>query len=470
MGARRRDGHKAMKKIYDDLGIYKPMSWHIRQDDANVAHNWNSGDSMETIFDKLKEGSGEWDTSIKQALDSGRLTQARLDEVSNYYIREGQWAEGDTPYDSLGGIPEPPGTGEGDSPWEGDPQGVRPFGNTWWEANERYSTEQDHPYQQPRTDDVRLDLADELTFEGMTYAAPGRQGDYVSGDDKGDLHPSLGTDVGAQAAYDLETRFIDDLYGSDEHNLVESGRVFYHEDGTAFTEEETIAQAQQNLQDKIDAGTVDDSWGLDIRRDIPDNVTTGSQTWYEHITRGEVDWAYYQNSPAYQSAYQTLKDSGEFDDVFDDQGNITSVAEIRLINQETEGLVEDVLIEGQGKDAWRYDWDGRYEPGDPPAPWIPTELDVYKPGSGETIYNTVDERRVTRLDGFQENIFEVPPLNMEAPNVNIRIPPILRGGRGQNRRDPEVPLPPIEISTEQIGKKLVNVLANKPLPVGGGEE
>ena len=402
----RMDGGWAMKQIYDDLGIFKPIEWHARGDDENVAHNWNDGDSIKKIFYKLTEGSGEWDTSIKKALESGRLTQDRLDAVISHYKGKGHSTK--SLGDSLGGIPNAPGKAEG--------QQGRAYGEDWWDARKRYETVTDHPYQHPRTDAVTLDLKDSLAFESMTYAAPGRQGKYKSGDDKKKLHPSLGTDKGAQAAYDLETRFIDELYGTEK-------RVY---DG--LTEEETIKKANETLETKIDKGEVDDQWGLDLRRtSFPEGAKKGNQAWYEHITRGEVDWAYYQNDSAYQAAYQTLKDSGKFDDVFDKQDNITSAAEIRLINEQTEGLYQDKLIEGQGKDAWRYDWDGKYEPADAPDPWVPKELTVYKPGSGDTVYNTVDQRKVTAINTFQEAIFEPTRPNINIPRVAIDIPDILGG-------------------------------------------
>ena len=274
----------------------------------------------------------------------------------------------------------------------------------------------------------------------MTYAAPGREGEYEAGDDKGDLHPSLGTDAGAQAAYDLETRFIDEIYGTEE-------RVY-----EGLTVEETIAKAEENLQTKINNGEVDDQWGLDLKRvAFPEGADEGSQAWYEHITRGEVDWAYYQNDSAYQAAYEELsaqnadpnhENYGMWNNIFDDQENITSAAEVRLINEHAEGLYQDKLVEGQGKDAWRYDWDGKHEPSPAPEPWVPTELTVYKPGGGR--YNTIDQRKVTPIHKFSEAIFEPVRPNINIPRVQIDIPDILGGNP-----PPVPPLPqPLPASQE----------------------
>ena len=40
-------------------------------------------------------------------------------------------------------------------------------------------------------------------------------------------------------------------------------------------------------------------------------VKIGDSDYYEHLTRGEVDWAYYEESNKYQEAYQILKDSAD---------------------------------------------------------------------------------------------------------------------------------------------------------------
>ena len=85
-----------------------------------------------------------------------------------------------------------------------------------------------------------------------------------------------------------ETWFIDDLYGTDDARWtkgdVEGGNT------------------------PMVSADVEATWGLDLRRVFKDDLSIGSPEHYEHLTKGEVDWAHYENSSKYQEAFKQLKE------------------------------------------------------------------------------------------------------------------------------------------------------------------
>ena len=60
---------------------------------------------------------------------------------------------------------------------------------------------------------VTLDLADKNTFMATKYAAPGREGEFKSGDDK-TSGIDYSTVEGKRRVQELETQFVDELYGT----------------------------------------------------------------------------------------------------------------------------------------------------------------------------------------------------------------------------------------------------------------
>ena len=88
----------------------------------------------------------------------------------------------------------------------------------------------------------------------------------------------------------IETQFIDELYGTSEGQTIVDGKNVEHSQGewqsTYFDDAGAIASG-------VDTST----WGLDIRRTMVDEdgqtITASHPEYYEHLTRGEVDWQHY---------------------------------------------------------------------------------------------------------------------------------------------------------------------------------
>ena len=202
-----------------------------------------------------------------------------------------------------------------------------------------------------------LDLSDKNAFMAAEYAAPGRPGEYEPGVDDPNRDnyqpgwPDAGTKEGQDAMYDLETRFIDELYGTTDRVISD----------TTFT---TDADGNEiAAEGALGAGIVTQEWGLDLKRDLSDlgeDPTSDKDAYYEAVTRGEIDWEFYSKDNAYKAAFEAFKGDGWTEGYgFDDQEGITSVEEIRALNPTA---YKDVMADGQGKDAWKTDWEGKYEP------------------------------------------------------------------------------------------------------------
>ena len=103
------------------------------------------------------------------------------------------------------------------------------------------------------------------------------------------------TDDDAREQYEsIETQFIDELYGTDNAEWATQ-----NQDEGAFWND--------------DSG-FDSTWGMDLRRTMLDEdgetINASHPEYYEHLTRGEVDWASYQNDTKFQEAFEDMKDEG----------------------------------------------------------------------------------------------------------------------------------------------------------------
>ena len=105
----------------------------------------------------------------------------------------------------------------------------------------------------------------------------------------------------------IETEFIDELYGTDDAQWTREGLPEdyggrrYGGDGVLNTQ---MRGRSSYLSQDIT------TWGLDIRRVLNEDLNLSRTEHYEWLTRGTVDWAYYENEASYQRAYDVLsKDS-----------------------------------------------------------------------------------------------------------------------------------------------------------------
>lgn len=175
-----------------------------------------------------------------------------------------------------------------------------------------------------------VDLSYDQTFEA------GRAFDFASGDRKpSDRHTPF--DLG-EAMENTEGKFLDELYGTDRDAQLGQG------------EDPSVAGALARGEDT----TV---WGLDLRRVTPNEAwDVRSAEFYEHTTKGEVDWASYRNDTRYQKAFETLGYKIEglgTDAVPSKQG----VAWIRHANKALAGDVYGKSTYGSGQWKWNSDYD-----------------------------------------------------------------------------------------------------------------
>jgi len=189
----------------------------------------------------------------------------------------------------------------------------KPYGGEYWDTDRTTDQKTTSIHKRWNTDSgqkvtkTRKDLSDLHTFQATPF--------YDIGD------PSDQKDL-----VELEDKYIEMMYGDD--GLVEKGEDL-------------------------------DSYGLDIRRvgmfDDDGKVLIDKEDpyFFETLTRGEVDWDWYQNDNAFKAAH------AQFGEELDDIEGISSIAEIRRSNAVT---FQDVIKDGQSNDSWRNNWNGKYHP------------------------------------------------------------------------------------------------------------
>lgn len=185
-----------------------------------------------------------------------------------------------------------------------------------------------------------------------------------------------------------ETRFIDELYGTDDRAW--EGKDAPRDDGT-WRRKYDAAIGKMGKGRGGKGGNYENpehvTWGLDLVRDWTgkEDLKVGSKEHYQHQTRGKVDWAHYYNDNAYQKAfkdfqkeegtkhsdlesYLTAKESGGYKDLVSRQSKIDFIRDYAghsTVEDEESGLPDD--------------WDNKYEDSFDPEtaePWKESYLDV----------------------------------------------------------------------------------------------
>ena len=327
------DGGWMMKQIYDDLGIYRDIDWHSGQRDSNVAHNWNDGDSWDTIWRKLLDGSGEWDKDIAQAINTGELSRTIIASAQKHYDT---FSINDTKITSAEHV------------IKADREADLDYAQDYWKGKVEELTVPGKEGLDLSPHDSALNTwyATERIDQGLPEDIPG-----------------YGTIKGMKEVMDnVEAKFLDEVY---------------------------------NSAGEVNEG-VEAHWGLDLRRvglghgakdmeggwlnelvskhpsDKWKDVDVRSPEYYEQLTKGDVNWAAYQNDTKYIAAFKEMADkwATDDDDTTDEAyWDITKlgedisqvgddVAKIRQINKETDVLEKTMQDDGDG---WKYDWEGKYD-------------------------------------------------------------------------------------------------------------
>jgi len=142
------------------------------------------------------------------------------------------------------------------------------------------------------------------------------------------------TDLSRSQKAEYETKFIDELYGTDDARWGYPDPN-YEGETREGTPEYAPGQAGMRSQSSgggdirigtYDGDQIDYQWGLDLRRVDNEALTVGTPEHYEHITRGEVDWASYEQDPKYIAAFEEMKNDANYTfpgDVPNDLGFLT---------------------------------------------------------------------------------------------------------------------------------------------------
>ena len=186
-----------------------------------------------------------------------------------------------------------------------------------------------------------------------------------------------------QQATDYETRFIDELYGTDDRAWTGSegpkddgtwGRVYDAEIGQMGSSSRG-ASANEHV-----------TWGLDLVRDWTgkEDLEVGTIEHYEWQTRGTVDWAHYYDDNAYQKAYKEWNDKHKQHSTLEsfltaDSGKWQTSDQKRVDFINWADTKYQAKEDDHGKEALRDTWDNQYvDQFDPETaqPYVATYLDV----------------------------------------------------------------------------------------------
>ena len=366
-------GQQWVQDIWRDLGNDEPLE---------------NDDQVREVFDVLREaGIGNWEREHPRFGDA--------DTNPDWHSSPSSKSPGPSVSD-LARLYESDGEGNvtirSDFTDRSTPQAERPldqgvdqteFGTKHWKGTKDYSTRGTGT---PHSDDpvtrttgsafvpgedpnkTTFSLSDLNSYMAIEYAAPGREGEFETGQDdprkKGDIeYTDYGSSAGQEAVDELRTKFLDEVYG-------------------------TVNGVNTTGQPLEINEAVNNNWGLDLVRDwsnaalvehfgegVNKNNLTEQQS-YEWQTRGLVNWEFYRNDAAFAAAFRDQfpdNEDGSTATGLDNEAGITSVGEIREL---LPSVYQEMITRSQGKDAWRSTWDGKYEPPPLQDAWTPVELDV----------------------------------------------------------------------------------------------
>ena len=182
--------------------------------------------------------------------------------------------------------------------------------------------------------------------------------------DQGLSETEYGTNQLQQIFDNVESRFLDDVYDN-EGNVNEGVEAHWGLDLRRVGLGHTTAGGRRGLFDIL----FDVNSGANEGRDLD----VLSDSYYETLTRGEVNWAAYQTDKAYIAAFKEMQERAKNDDdpltvaadwdisKLGSEARQTEryVSLIRQVNKETNVIQEIMDKDGDG---WKHDWEGRYDP------------------------------------------------------------------------------------------------------------
>ena len=223
-----------------------------------------------------------------------------------------------------------------------------------------------------------------------------------------------------------ETKFIDELYGTDN-------RAWDTAHGKEPTQGAYSTTSWQHSDPAISSiGGSSITWGLDLVRDWTDHdfekYPVGTNEHYEHQTRGKVDWAHYYDDNAYQAAFKDYKgerDSGPasdystLEDYLTDRGDdaATTSQRVGFLDYAKTHTAEEGDDDGGLPDTWDNKYVDQFDP-ETATPYQATYLDVpdlWGAAEGKSDWETPDTpisvvkpASLPTLDSIKRRQVEVP--------------------------------------------------------------
>ena len=216
-------------------------------------------------------------------------------------------------------------------------QGITEAGSDWeGQTGRNYDHLRQDPYVYEQTDQTTqgniFDIPRSVTH-GLQEKADGKEtGGYIT---YGGLEG-----IPDHIAETYENKYIDELWGTD--------------DAVAGTE--GYGRLAEDRWDDTDSAL----WGLDLVRTETD-LEIGSEEHYEHITRGEVNWAHYRDNATFNRAYNELakdKGWGTAGELTGQGDIIDQVHRIREVNDLIFSAGPEPDLQEHGWAAWhKNDWE-----------------------------------------------------------------------------------------------------------------
>ena len=168
-------------------------------------------------------------------------------------------------------------------------------------------------------------------------------------------------DIDRDRIADLETQFIDELYDTLEGQTIIDGK------NLELSREEWTATYYDD-RSAIQTGEATATWGLDLRRVLNEDLEVGKPEYYEWLTRGEVDWASYEQDNAYKKAFNSMKNDKNAWSTYGDPAGIDFLTSDDYTDQQKVNFIRDAAdfaaSGNESDDKWDIpdDFDNKYTP------------------------------------------------------------------------------------------------------------
>jgi len=194
-----------------------------------------------------------------------------------------------------------------------------------------------------------------------------------------------------------ETDFIDELYGTDGAHWAGDNAPYNNNSGDGIL---------QSSGSYVTGDLV--TMGLDLRRVLNEDLELGTPEHYEWLTRGEVDWASYENDNAYQKAFNSMKNDKDAWSTYGNPSNIDFLTSDDYTDQQKVDFVraagDFTASNNEVDDKWNIpdDFDNKYTAKyhhDGPNKGQPIDPESVQPYEASPLFDPNSEAIQSRLIG-----------------------------------------------------------------------